>query len=146
MDIVKRVIQTFIYILVGVVMSSTIFITIFIPEANLSYIFLWQMVAMAVICALGTFLFITKGELSKKQMLIRMILHGIYITIITMGGAIMMEWISTDSLLQVISMFLLVICVYAGVMYGMFKQEQKTAEELNMHLRKYQPTEEDESR
>jgi len=143
MDLMKKVLQTFIYVLVGVVMSSTIFITIFAPGAHLSYLFLWQMVAMAVVCALGTFLFISKGELSKKQMLVRMILHGVYITIITMGGAIMMEWIRTDSILQIISMFLLVVCVYAGVMYGMFKQEQKTAELLNMRLRKYQPTEEE---
>ena len=99
---------------------------------------------MSVLTSLGTILFITKHEISKKKMRIRQIFHYIYINVIVMATALLCGWVEIRAILQIGTLLLLIASVYFGVSAAMFKQEEKTAESMNERLREIYPEEKDE--
>ncbi|MHB8128207.1 MAG: DUF3021 family protein [Mobilitalea sp.] len=142
MDHIKSTVQTFFYILAGVTISSAIFITIFIPNITFSIDLLWQFIIMAAVCSFGNFIFLSKSELSKKQMKIRTICHYLFVNIVVLGGAFLWKWL-TSGIPQIIVMFLLIAIVYASITIGTFRKEEKIAENLNRRLHKIYSSEEE---
>jgi uncharacterized membrane protein len=140
----KAVLKTFFYVLSGSILSSTVFITIFFPDSLFSILFFWEVIVMSVLTSLGTILFITKQEISKKQMKLRQIVHYIYINVIVLATALLCGWVEISAILQIGTLILLIASVYFGVGAAMIKQEEKTAESMNERLREIYPEEKDE--
>lgn len=136
METLKKFLLTFVLVLAGCTISSTIFITIFIWEIEFKVILLWQIIGLAVICTLGNLFFYSKYEISKKKMKIRMIFHYLYINIAVLGYAFLFQWIDPSYLVQFLVMLVLIAAVYYGVMKVDFQREEKAAENMNMILRK----------
>jgi hypothetical protein len=141
MDFIKKLVITFIYILAGITLSATTFITLFVQEQEFTIILLWQMIAMAAVCALGNFIYYAKVELSKKQMRIRMVCHGLYIICVVLGGAFFWEWLQPGAITRLLVMVLLIATVYISVTLGTIYLEKKTADSLNERLNKYHNSE-----
>ncbi len=143
MYLFKKIAQTFIYVLAGSTICTTIFITLLIPELEFTILLLWQVIGMSAVCSLGDVFFASKNEPHKRQMKIRMILHYLYINCVVIGGGFFMGWLEQGIIRGVIVMFLLVAVVYAGVMIALFRQGELDAEYLNQRLRKNYPTDEE---
>ncbi|MDF2943136.1 MAG: hypothetical protein K0S01_1994 [Herbinix sp.] len=141
MDIIKKVFLTFIYVIAGITISAAIFITLFVQGFVLSGNLLWQIIGMAAICSMGNFIYYSKRELSKPKMIIRIICHYLYINVIVLGGAIYWKWLQPEFVWQVIAMLILIIMVYAVVTIVSFRREARTAQVLNMMLKKNEFTE-----
>lgn len=137
MEYIKGIIKTFIYVLGGIVISAATFITIVIPEAQLNVYLLWQIISMAAVCSLGSFIYYSKREYSKKQMKIRIAAHYLYINLVVLGGAILWGWMDTGVIMEIIFLMILIAVVYIAVCLVMFQKEEKIAENLNQRLRKF---------
>ena len=144
MQYCKAVLKTFFYVLSGSILSTTVFITIFFPDLLFSIKLIWEVIAMSVLTSLGPILFISKHEITKKQMKIRQIIHYIYINIIVVGNALLCGWIEIGEIIQVGTLLLMIASVFFGVNAAMFKQEKKTAESMNERLREIYPEEKEE--
>lgn len=144
MDTLKKLFQTFAYILAGITISSTLFITLFIPELKFSIFLQWQVIVMSAVCSLGNLVYYYKAILSKKQLRLRIIFHYIYVNIVVFGGAYLWEWITPGVIPQFLFLLLLIAAVYAIVTIACIHQEEKTADSINKQLRKRYPSERNE--
>lgn len=139
MDILKRLIQTFTYIAAGSMISAALFITIFIPKTELDVSILWEIIAMSAICSLGNFFYYLKKIVTKKQIMLRIAFHYLYINLVVFSGGYLWEWLTPGLIPEFLVMLLLITTVYAIVMIAVFHQEEKMAEKFNRQLRKYYP-------
>lgn len=144
MNALKLVFKTFIYVLAGTLISTAVFITIFDRNAELSVILLWQVICVSMVSSIGSLIFLSKKEISKKQMKIRQTIHFIFINIIVLGNAILCKWVDIDRILQMIAMLILVAIVYFCVCRVLFRQAEKEADYINQRLRRIYPEEEKE--
>lgn len=144
MDTMKKIIQTFAYTVAGITISTALFITIFLPKIALDVMLMWQIIVMSAICAMGNLIYHTRKALSKKQMIVRIICHYLYINFIVFGGALLWEWLTPGLIPEFLVMLLLVAVVYAIITIVCFHQEEKTAKNLNRQLHKHFPELEEE--
>lgn len=144
METLKRYLLTFVLVLAGITISSTIFITIFYPDLHNIIALLWQIITLAGVCTLGNLIFYSKKEISKGQMKVRMILHYSYIILINMSAALFFQWISPGFLMGHIVMFVLITVNYFAVMMVNIQRQEKTAENMNRLLRKLHTKEKEE--
>lgn len=143
MQLLRDAIKVFIYALAGTTISATLFITIFMPDAIISYLLLWQFICMAAVCSCGNLIYLSKKELSGSQMRFRNICHYLYINLMVLGGAFLFGWFKPGNISQIIAIFLLNAAVYAYVSMTMLRKEERIAKELNMRLRKINKEEEE---
>lgn len=136
MDLIKKTLQIFVYVTAGITINAAIFISLFTPDANLSKAILWQIIIMAATCACGNIIFISRKEISKRNMKIRHGFHYLYINIVVFSEAILFQWIRTKEIPEDLFMFFLILIVYVSVMTVMFFQEEKIAKTLNDRLKK----------
>lgn len=135
MESVKKVIQTYFYVLSGSIISTAIFMTIFLRDLYFNVEVIWQVIVVSAITSLGTLIFHSKHEISKKQMRLRLIIHYTYINVVVLGGAVMWQWVNINRLSQIITMVLLIAGVYFSVTTAMFSNEKRIAESINQRLR-----------
>lgn len=143
MDLVKRIINTFAYIMTGISFSTAIFITVFIPKLKFDISLIWEIVAMSAVCALGNMIYYYKRDLTKKQMKLRIIIHYLYINAVVFGGSFLWEWLTPGLIPEFLVMLLLVTVVYVIITVVTIRQEVKIAENLNRRLRKQYPIKEE---
>ncbi|MDF2541288.1 MAG: hypothetical protein K0S47_1006 [Herbinix sp.] len=136
MDFLKKIVQIFIYVTAGNTICGALYVTVVRPEYDIDQSFLWQAIIVAAICALGTFIFLSRHELSKKQNFIRTLVHYLYINIVVIGGACLFQWINLEDSFGLFIMFVFVAIIYACVTMFLFKVDQQTARDLNRRLMK----------
>ncbi|MBP1754935.1 MAG: hypothetical protein H6Q59_1333 [Firmicutes bacterium] len=142
MGIIKKIIKTFFFVLAGSILSTAIFITIFWPGLTFPIAVIWQVIVMAAITSVGTLLFYSKREISKRQMRLRIILHYAYINFVVLATAFVCGWLDFTNLVQVVSMIILVAAVYFSVNLVMFQSEKRIADNINQRLRTKYPEDE----
>jgi hypothetical protein len=145
MDYIKKTVLTFGLILAGTTISTTLFITLFVPGWEFTIFLLWQIIIVSGVCSLGNLIYYSRGELSKRQMRIRIVLHYLYINAIVLGGAFLWQWIKPGSAVQLLVMLLLIAMVYAVITAWSFKMEEKTARDFNEQLRRLHSGEEEKN-
>jgi hypothetical protein len=148
MDLWKKavkIVQTFAYVIAGITISASIFITLFVPGLRFTILLLWQIIIMSAVCALGNLIYYYKEVLSKRQMRIRIICHYIYINLVVLSGSFLWGWLTPGLIPEFLLMLLLIAIVYVIITFVSFRQEMKIAESINRELRKrYSSQEEDE--
>ncbi len=142
MSLIRSMIRTFIYVTAGDTIGAAIFISLFNRDYQFSYGFLWQLIAVAAVCSLGNIIYYSRKELSKRQMKIRHVLHYLYNNLTVVGGGLIFQWIGLDQIQFVIFLSVLFAVIYTCISAAMFRSDEKTAQDLNKKLRKY--NEEDE--
>lgn len=133
-DMIKKTLLTFFLVVIGITASTTIFLAIFYPGISLYPGLLLQITAMALVCALGNLIFYSKYEISKHQMLIRIIVHFIYINIIVISGAFLWKWVTPGILAQFFTLLVMLELVYAIVMVINIRIGKREAEIMNKRL------------
>jgi hypothetical protein len=144
MDTLKKLINTFAYVIAGTTLCTALFITIFVPGLALHISLLWEMIAVSAVCSLGNFIYYYKKVLSKRQMRFRIICHYLYINAVVMGSGYLFEWMTPGLIIEFLVMLLLIAVVYVIIAMVTFRQEAKVADILNRQLRKQFPQQEEE--
>lgn len=142
---VVQIVQTFAYVTTGIIISTSIFITIFVPGLRFTILLLWQIIAMSAVCAFGNLIYYYKEVLSKGQMRVRIACHYLYINLVVLSGSFLWGWLTPGLIPEFLLMLLLIAVVYVIITFVIFRQEMKIAESINRELRKrYSSQEEDE--
>lgn len=137
MAFIRNTIQVFIYILAGTTIGSAIFLTLFEPDSQLTYVFLWQMIILSAVCAMGNLIFISGKVLRRKQVKIRYIIHYIYNGLVVISGAMFFNWIRLDQIRTLILLFLFYTAHYFIITMALTNRDKKIADVLNEKLKKY---------
>jgi uncharacterized membrane protein YfcA len=137
MAFIRNTIQVFIYILAGSTIGSAIFLTLFNPDSQLTYVFLWQIIILSAVCAMGNFIFISGKVLSRKQVKIRYIIHYLYNGLVVTTGSQLFNWIGQDQIQTLILLFLFFTLYYIIITMALTNRDKKIAEVLNQKLKKY---------
>jgi len=137
LNIIKSMLQVFIYVTAGNTIGAAIYIGLFARDGQFSFSLLWQMIGIAAVCAFGNLIFLSREELSKNKIKIRYVIHYIYIDIVVIGGTVIFKWVNPRQTVNFVFMFLLVAVVYACIITLISSYDFKTAEDLNKKLSKY---------
>ncbi|WMJ85544.1 DUF3021 family protein [Anaerocolumna sp. MB42-C2] len=142
MSTIKSMLQVFINVTAGNTIGAAVYLAVFDRDYQFNYTFLLQFIGIAAICALGDLIFYSRKELSKKQIKFRLVLHYIFVNIIVIGGAFIFSWVEPGEMINIIFLFGLVSVIYICITTAMFKNDKKTAEDLNKKLKNIQNKEE----
>ncbi len=143
MDWIKHILMLFLYILACTIIASALFITLIEPNVTLDSSFLWQSILLSLLCALATFVYYSKYELSKGQILLRKALHLIIIITIMLSGSIIFRWINTDNFINIILMLITISIVYIAVNTLYYMSNKMVANQLNERLEQIKNKDED---
>jgi len=136
-DFLKKMLRDFFTITAGSFMATTVYCTIFYRHVSFDLYGLWSIVALGVVTTLPHFIFFSRKEFGKKQMLTRQIIHACVLLAILMTFAYTLGWIDTGSIIQPIVFIVLVGLVYFAVGFLSFHHDKKVARELNERLKQY---------
>lgn len=139
---IKEFFRTYAYVVLGVVISTATFITIFYPGISLSVALLWQILACSFVCTLGNILWWMTRGLSKTEVFIRIAVHYLYINVVVFGSALLFDWIDYDNPVMIISMFVMVLVVFIAVFFSIWYYSKRISEMMNQGLKAYQEREE----
>ncbi len=137
MAFIRNTIHVFIYILAGTTIGSAIFLTLFSPDSQLTYVFLWQIIILSAICAMGNLIFISGKVLSRKQVKIRYIIHYLYNGLVVIASSLIFNWIGLDQIQTLILLFLFYTVHYFIITMSLTNRDKKIADILNEKLKKY---------
>lgn len=102
----------------------------------------FELIAMAAITSLGSVIFYNKTELTKKQFLVRVILHFILLVSVELGLGYLFKWWSHwDGILINLGIFLI---IYVSVWVITAIQDHHSSERINKALKNKQNEEKDE--
>lgn len=132
----KELAAIFTRVTTGIVIASTIFIGIFFGFDLVTGNILWQVLACALICTLGSLIYPSK-ELSKNVMAILTVIYYIYINIIVLGCGLLFGWFNIRRLGMVIMMLILIALVFIVVWGISIYKSKRLADEMNRRLEMY---------
>jgi len=92
------------------------------------------LLVMAVFSTLSYFIFYSKRELSRKQMLMRYIIHMSVIIGVMLMTASYMEWISWSKPIQIVVFAGVVVGVYIMVVVVNVLHDKKMADQMTQNL------------
>ena len=139
---IKEFVRTYAYVVLGVVISTATFITFFYPGISLSVALLWQILACSFVCTLGNILWWTTRRFGKREIIIRVAVHYLYINVVVFGSAILFDWIDYENLIMIFSMFVMVLTVFVAVFLSIWHYSKRISEMMNRGLKAYQEREE----
>ena len=135
---IKEFVRTYAYVVLGVIISTATFITIFYPGISLSVALLWQILACSFVCTLGNILWWMTRRLSKTEVIIRIAIHYLYINVVVFGSAILFNWIDYDNPVMIISMLVMVLVVFVVVFLATWYYGKRISDMMNRGLKAYQ--------
>lgn len=133
----KEMLLEFLLITAGITMCTTVFCTVFYQHFYFGIELLWQVVALSFFCTLPGLVYVSKRELTKKQMLTRQIIHVCVLLALLLFFAYYWEWLTPQSIVQPIIFVFMFAFVYTIVCYFAYKHDKKVAKMLNERLPKF---------
>lgn len=127
----------FVRITAGILFVSATYISVFYGWKEALYVkILWQILALALVCTLGSLVLPVddEREISRKSMLIRMVLYYIYVNIVVLFSGFFFGWFSFGNLKQVLGMVAAIAFVYLAVGALSFWMGYREAERMNRKL------------
>lgn len=135
-ELLKHILRSFFVITTGIVVSMYVFCMVFNPAASFSLNDIGRVLMMAIASSLPFFIFYSRKELGKKQMLIRQVLHLSVLLGILLFLAWRWNWVNVNNPKECAVFTLLVIGVYVTVLAVNTYQDKKLADKLNDGLKK----------
>jgi uncharacterized membrane protein (DUF485 family) len=134
-EIVDGMVHSFFVILGGSVIAAFLFLVICRPGTLIHIHDLGALIVLAITSDMSYCIFYSKKELSRTQLLVRYIIHLVYILSEMLFAAYYMNWIDTGKPLQTIVFAGLVVAVYIMVTMISLIHAKKTADKLNEKLK-----------
>jgi len=133
-EIIERMFNSFFVIFTGSVLAMYVY-SLTYGDGTLDVHNITALLGMTVLADLAYFIFYSKKELNKQQMLVRLFIHMLTITGIMLSVSGFMKWITWREPIQVIVFIGLVIVVYIMVALISEYQSKKLAERLTQKLK-----------
>lgn len=102
---------------------------------ELYFVTFWQIAIISILCALSSIFLFPDKDISKKELIIRTVLHLLSVYIIVIGFGVLWKWLDLSNIITVILMALFILFVYIIVWIIILIYEKHTSEQLNKKLR-----------
>lgn len=136
-DLINVMVKTFFIVTVGIIVSVTVFCSVFSRDATFGVNIFGQILLLAVLTTLPSLVLYSPKELSKKELLVRQAIHlAVLISILFYLGYIW-GWIAISKPMELALYLFLIIFVYLAVKLLVFQKDKKVADQLNIGLKKY---------
>ena len=135
----EMMVSLFVKITTGILFVSASYISAFFGwEEELHVEILWQILALALACTLGSLALPVDGEqeVSRKSMLARMVAYYVYVNLVVLFCGFSFGWFSFHNLKQVLGMVAAIAFVYLLVGILSFWQGCREAQRMNQKLEK----------
>lgn len=130
----KLVFEQFLMITVGVLLGTSILFLIDGQEVIPVY-YPFEIIFIGFVTSLLSFMYYFKKEPTKKQFIIRVIIHFILLVIVVIGLGAMLNFY--DSFEGALIVFVVILFVYAFVWIASAIINKKTSDEINEALKKF---------
>ena len=134
-EIARRMFHSFFIILGGSLMAMYVFMLLFAQDDFVHMKDITALFVIAIVTDLAHFIFYSKKEPGRKQMLVRLIIQLIFVVTVILFIANFMEWIQFGEPVQVIVFIGLIITVYIIVVAIDSYKLRKLADKLNQKLK-----------
>ena len=135
MRILKELMFTFSAITTCVI-GAAIYISIFWKNPELSSAILWQIIVCSLLCTLGNLLF-RKEPKSRRLYYGIVFLHYLYINTVVLLSGLYFEWFYLDSIQMVLSMLLMIACIFLIVYTTLQLRSKRDTMLMNERLQTY---------
>ena len=139
-ELLKTMFHSFFLIVTGVVASMYVFCLAFPADALFSPDVFGIILLTALACELPLLIFYSRGELDKKQMRTRTVIHFFALLAILLGLSQLWDWVDFKKPGEIAVFIALVLCVYVAVEWITVYREKKLADQLNQRLRQRYPS------
>lgn len=135
----RSILNTFAYITTGVVFGAAVFISIFEGNSTISVDILWEILGISFLSSMGNFIYYSNNEerystWTKRQLMIRTILHYLYINAIVLGSGLAFHWFYWYRIDMMAVMIAIILVVFALIWSINFFHDKKLAIQLNEKL------------
>lgn len=137
LDKIKEMLHTFAYIETGVLISCTLFITIFHRDSSLSVSLLWQLLITTFLCVCGNLIYPNR-KISEKLTKILVFLHYLYINAVVFGCAYFFDWFDVRNIKMSVFLFFSIMVIFLVIAWVTWNKNKRAAELLNYQLKEYQ--------
>lgn len=135
-EYIKNTLYAFCLVNTGSMLGAALFISIFYSREIKYDNILWRIASISLIIAIINTALFSKDKLSKKEFMLRTILHYILVNIVVIGSAYIFEWIN-NSMSQIISLIIIILAVYVFVFLLTYQSDKQAAEKLNERISEY---------
>ena len=135
-EIIQRMFSLFFVTLSGLLIASYLFLLLFGHYA-LQVRDITALIVLSIGINLGAFVFYSKRELKKSEMLLRYAVHLILVVGITLSTAFYMSWISWQEPLRIFVFALLMIMVYVGSNAVEVFRSKRLVSDLNQKIEEH---------
>ena len=136
MRVLKELMFTFSAITTCTVIGAAIYISIFWKNPELSSAILWQIIVCSLLCTLGNLLF-RKEPKSRRLYYGIVFLHYLYINTVVLLSGLYFEWFYLNSIQMVLSMLLMIACIFLIVYTTLQLQSKRDTMLMNERLQTY---------
>lgn len=139
-ELLKVMLHSFFVIATGTVMAMFVSCLVLNPEAVFSVADIGGILLVALLSDLPFCVFLSRSELSKRQMAARFAIHILLVVILVLGFAWFWGWMDIEKPVEVALFVLLTLGVYAIVFAAARYRDRRTADRLNDELKKRYPS------
>ena len=136
MRVLKELMFTFSAITTCTVIGAAVYISIFWKNPELNSAILWQIIVCSLLCTLGNLLF--RGEVKSRRLYYGIVfLHYLYINAVVLLSGLYFEWFYLYSILMVLSMLLMIDCIFLIVYTTLQLRSKRDTMLMNERLQTY---------
>jgi len=132
-ELLQRMFFLFFVVLSGLLIASYLFLILF-GHDTLRVSIIAALIVLSIGINLGAFVFYSKRELKKSEMLLRQTAHLILVVGITLATAFYMNWVSWQEPLRIFVFTLLMTLVYVGSNVVEIFRSKKLVSDLNQKI------------
>ena len=132
-ELLQRMFFLFFVVLSGLLIASYLFLILF-GHDTLRVSNIAALIVLSIGINLGAFVFYSKRELKKSEMLLRQTAHLILVVGITLATAFYMNWVSWQEPLRIFVFTLLMTLVYVGSNAVEIFRSKRLASDLNQKI------------
>ena len=132
-ELLQRMFFLFFVVLSGLLIASYLFLILF-GHDTLRVSDIAALIVLSIGINLGAFVFYSKRELKKSEMLLRQTAHLILVVGITLATAFYMNWVSWQEPLRIFVFTLLMTLVYVGSNVVEIFRSKKLVSDLNQKI------------
>ena len=134
-EMAKRMFHAFFIIFTGSILAMCASTALFFGYSGILLIVIFEVLVLSVVATLTMMVLYSREELSKRQMLVRYLIHFLIVSSIAVFAAAFWDWIYLSEPIEVALVVVLVIFVYAMVLPLDLYHGKRLAEKLTQKVK-----------
>lgn len=135
---IRFLLRTFTMVLTGVVFAVGVFTMVINPTETVETKLFWQMPLVSALCTLTSLIYPWDREMSKTEVIVRTLIHYIFVNMIVLGGGAFFDWYNPSQLHNIAAMMLAIVLIFAVVTVISWRKSAVDAARMNEKLEEYQ--------